>query len=189
MKKIFFLSDPHYHHKNLVRGCSSWENKDVCRNYDTLKEHDDDVARINKVVSKDDILYLGGDIAFGGIEFIHEFRERINCLEVYTVLGNHDHHLKKDRNGIRHKLFAGVADRMAIDIPDGRKIILDHYPLEDWEGARKGWIHLYGHTHNRTFGPGKRMCISMDSNGEMHNAYSLEFILENVDPFPIQNHH
>lgn len=32
---------------------------------------------------------------------------------------------------------------------DGRKVVLCHYPLREWEGYHAGDLHFHGHTHDR----------------------------------------
>jgi calcineurin-like phosphoesterase family protein len=95
MSNIFFTSDTHYGHRNIVRGVSNWENKDGCRDFDTLEEHNETIiTNLNEVVGQDDTLYHLGDWSFGGIQNIWNFRQRINCRNIHLILGNHDHHIR-----------------------------------------------------------------------------------------------
>lgn len=88
--ETWFLSDTHFGHANLVRGSTKWEEKLPCRNFDTLKEHDDIIIdNINKYVGKNDILYHVGDWSMGGRENVKNYRERINCDTIHLCLGNH----------------------------------------------------------------------------------------------------
>lgn len=142
----WFSSDWHYGHKNIVRGCSDWSNKDTCRNFDTLKEHNDKlVENINRFVKKDDFLHFLGDFAFGGKDNIEEFRKRINCENIFLIYGNHDIHIRKNYNNC-HNLFKSCKDI------EYRKIgkdsfVLCHYAMRTWENAHHGSIMLYGHSH------------------------------------------
>ena len=36
--QIWFTSDTHYNHANIVRGASKWEDKSMCRDFDTVEE-------------------------------------------------------------------------------------------------------------------------------------------------------
>src|SRR5687768_7511272 len=97
----WFTSDTHYHHKNIVRGCTEWEESpggQRTRNFDTLEAHDAAlVENINKQVKENDVLYHAGDWSFGGIDSIWNFRKQIKCKTIHLILGNHDHHIENDR--------------------------------------------------------------------------------------------
>src|SRR6478609_11746681 len=97
MSEIYFTSDTHYHHKNIVRGTTTWEfaNYDggahgepaiAVRDFDTLEEHDDTlVQRINSLVKPNDELWHLGDWSFGGHEQIKIFRDRLNCKNIHLI--------------------------------------------------------------------------------------------------------
>ncbi len=113
---IWFSADWHLGHENIVRGCSKWENKSACRNFKTLKEHDETIINnINKYVGRDDILYFGGDFSLGGRENVFKYRQLINCQTIHFCLGNHDLHIRKNAefsNGQRaQEIFTSVQDR------------------------------------------------------------------------------
>lgn len=102
MSNIWFMSDPHYNHKNIVKGCTNWKetkgSDQKCREFKTLEEHNDAiVSGINKYVKEDDILYCLGDWSFGGINSIWEFRNRIRCKNIHLILGNHDEHIEANK--------------------------------------------------------------------------------------------
>ena len=73
---IYFTSDTHYGHKNIVRGVTSWPEGNQCRDFKTLEEHNEKlVESINSVVGQDDILYHLGDWSFGGVENIFKLEK------------------------------------------------------------------------------------------------------------------
>ena len=91
MKNVFFTSDSHYSHRNIIKGTTTWKDDSKCRLFNSVEEHNITlVSNINKVVRKNDILYHLGDWSFGGIEQIWEFRKQVNCENVHLILGNHD---------------------------------------------------------------------------------------------------
>src|ERR1035437_7721701 len=151
---IYFSSDFHAGHKNLVRGTSAWENKNACRNFDTIEEHDKTLlANINRVVQQDDILYFLGDFAMGGYENVYKFRKRIVCKTIHFVVGNHDNAVRTNKiiqteNGFMNiqNLFTTV-DKMITKTINGQNIVLCHYPLRSWENGAKGSWMLSGHSH------------------------------------------
>lgn len=144
---IYFTSDTHFGHKNLVKGSSSWSNKSRCRNFKSLEEHDDFLIRsINSVVGPDDVLYHLGDWSFGGFENIGKFRSRIVCQNLHLILGNHDVHIASNREGCQSN-FSSVSSYLEISA-GGHQIVLSHWPMKIWNGSHKGWWHLHGHCHN-----------------------------------------
>jgi len=142
---IWFTSDTHYHHKNLVRGVSRWENKGGCRDFDTLQEMDELlVHNINAVVQPDDVLFHLGDFAFKGAEYIYAFRNQIQCKNVHLILGNHDTDIHS--NPEIQAAFSSVDFYREIDI-NGQKIVLSHYPFRTWNRGHYGSWMLHGHCH------------------------------------------
>lgn len=94
----YIFSDPHYGHKNLVKGISSWSDKSGCRNFHTLEAHNEAIVRnINQKVPENATLICLGDWSFGGIENIWNFRKQIKCKDIHLILGNHDHHIANNK--------------------------------------------------------------------------------------------
>lgn len=171
-QQLYFTSDTHYMHQNICRGTTRWSNADgFTRNFDTLDQMNDRIVNgINAAVGQDDILFHLGDWSFGGFERIEEFRNRINCRNVHIVLGNHDHHIERDREGIR-RLFTSVNQYLELEVKGNdweQNYVLMHYPIISWNKMNDGVIHLHGHVHlsaNRRIGKGKTMDVGVDGNG------------------------
>lgn len=141
---IWFISDTHYHHKNIVAGVSQWTDKSGCRSFDTLDQHDQWlVDMINKMVGRQDTLWHLGDWSFGGKQKVQEFRDRINCERIHIVRGNHDHHIP-DHAG----LFESVQYYKELNIGKSM-VVLMHYPIESWNNMERGSKHLHGHVHGQ----------------------------------------
>lgn len=141
---IWFISDTHYHHKNIVRGTSQWSDKSGCRPFNTLEAHDDWlVETINKKVAGNDTLYHLGDWSFGGKDRVVEFWERLICNNIHLVTGNHDQWAKQNPDGI----FRSVSPYVELGTSKVQ-LVLMHYPIESWNNMERGSIHLHGHVHN-----------------------------------------
>jgi calcineurin-like phosphoesterase family protein len=174
-RNIFFCSDPHYSHKNLIKSLSTWE-KGANRDFNSIAHHNDTlVNNINNTVGKDDVLFMLGDVAFGGFENVREFLSRIICNEVHLILGNHDKHIKFNRDGIKN-CFTTVNTRVEVFIDDDM-FVLDHYPILEWEDCWEGAYHLFGHQHNLTAtrfsnGDNRSMDVGFDGHPEFR-PYSL----------------
>lgn len=160
-KNIFFCSDPHYHHKPLIKGLSTWENKERCRDFKSLTEHDTTlVNNINSIVKKEDVLFCLGDWSFGeyknSTKLAKEFRNRLNVKEIHLILGNHDNYIRKNKDNIQN-IFTSVSERAELEVVTpinhgkGKTIrttvILSHYAMRTWNKAHKGSYMLYGHSH------------------------------------------
>jgi calcineurin-like phosphoesterase family protein len=148
MPKVWFTSDSHYGHKNIVDKLSDWTDKSQCRRFDTLDEMNDALVHgINKVVAPDDVLYHLGDFNFGGIKNQIEFRSRIQCETIHLLLGNHDfNHGQRPIDDAARSRFASIQHYKEIVI-GGTEIVLSHYAMRVWNRQGKGAWHLYGHSH------------------------------------------
>jgi calcineurin-like phosphoesterase family protein len=133
-------------------------------------------------VGQDDVLICLGDWSFGGFEFIQQFRDRIVCKNVHLVLGNHDHHIERNRENIK-SIFSSVSEYLRIVVMEPVKkneakrheFVCMHYPIQSWDGLNKGIIHLHGHVHlpnERKFGKGKKMDVGFDGHPEFR-PYNL----------------
>jgi calcineurin-like phosphoesterase family protein len=135
------------------------------------------VNNINGLVGQDDILIHLGDWSFGGFENIEEFRNRIVCENIHLVLGNHDHHIDRNRQGCQ-SLFESVQWFQQFEYM-GETIECCHYPISSWNSLRKGRIHLHGHCHlpnHAKISNGRRMDIGMDGNPDFAPYDLLEVI-------------
>jgi calcineurin-like phosphoesterase family protein len=188
-QRIFFTSDTHYNHTNICRGTTRWvDANDITRDFKSLGEMNDRiVAGIIKLVGENDYLFHLGDWSFGGFESIYEFRDRINCNNIHLVLGNHDHHIERDRDGIRH-IFESVNQYLELEVNREHKFVLMHYPIMSWNKMNEGVIHLHGHVHlppHIRIGKGKMMDVGVDGNGL--DPLSLTKVLTLLNPRPIKS--
>jgi calcineurin-like phosphoesterase family protein len=189
-QNIFFCSDPHYGHRGIVRGVSSW--KSGTRDFDTLEEHNETlVNNINKTVRKDDILFCLGDWSFGNykenenIYNIRKFREQLNCNNIHLVLGNHDQEIKKNKDD-SHSLFSSLGDYLEIVVTDNPthqsekplkySIVLSHYSFNVWNKSHVGSWMLFGHSHGNLINvEGKSMDVGFDTHKDFR-PYSFQEI-------------
>ena len=121
--------------------------------------------------------YHLGDWSFGGHQYVNEFRERINCKNICLVLGNHDGHIKPI-NSAKRNLFCQVDKRIELEY-HGYMFIMDHYPIDVWDGKHKGYFHLFGHVHGTLQRNNKSMDVGVDTN-EM-KPYHIDTIIEKLE--------
>lgn len=138
VSKVFFTSDTHFNHKNIITYCN--------RPFDTVdKMNEALVANWNNVVPLDGIVFHLGDFALGGSEAWYRVLSRLNG-QIHLILGNHD--LKNFRQGYVNS-FASVQEQLTIDLGK-KKIILTHFPLLCYHGAwgtEGNCWNLHGHVH------------------------------------------
>jgi calcineurin-like phosphoesterase family protein len=144
--KLFFTSDNHFYHDNIIKFCN--------RPFANAKEMNAVmIERWNAIVPPDGIVFNGGDFALtGNIGSVRNIVEQLNGL-MYFTYGNHDYQNRFDRDVIK-EMFYQCDDMYHISVendavPGGlQNILITHYPFLYW---RRGSIHLHGHVHG---GPG-----------------------------------
>jgi calcineurin-like phosphoesterase family protein len=145
------------------------------------------VAGINNVIRYNDILFHLGDWSFGGFDSITEFRNRIDCKNIHLILGNHDHHIERNKEDIRD-IFSSVHQYLELNVNKEYNFVLMHYPIMSWNNMNDSTIHLHGHVHlppNRRIGKGKMMDVGVDGNGM--DPISLTKVLTLMNPQPIKS--
>jgi calcineurin-like phosphoesterase family protein len=137
--KIYFTSDSHAGHENIIKFCK--------RPFGSVQEMNDEmVRRWNEKVPEDGIVFHLGDFAWGGYNVWKEFRERLNG-DIYLIKGNH---CLKNMTPMAKELFKDVNMQMRIEIEE-RKIWLNHFPLLCYSGVYRDFngleYNLFGHVH------------------------------------------
>lgn len=137
-KHLFFTSDTHFFHNNIIRYCK--------RPYETPEEMNEDfIKRWNEVITDDDTVFHLGDVVFGSSEKWESILSRLKGKKV-LLYGNHDQGVSTD---ILDKYFIWHGKQAKIKI--GHHIIyLQHFPYlcfdGAWNGAKATW-QLFGHVH------------------------------------------
>ena len=145
MKNIFFTSDTHFFHSNVIK-YSNRPFKNVLEMNDFL------IKSWNQTVKKNDDVYHLGDFALCKKKDLKSIVSKLNG-NIHVVKGNHDREIIKGSN---KDLFIWVKDYYRLKVPDNRApggkqiIILFHYPIESWDQQRYGVWHLHGHSHGYT---------------------------------------
>lgn len=139
---LFFTSDTHFNHANILRFCN--------RPWESIEEHDQAlIENWNSVVSPDDTVFHLGDFVFGGFPKWKEIVEQLNG-HIYLIRGNHDD--KQMTAGIQ-TLFEDCLYQARI-LVDGKTVYLNHFPFLCFgHGDPKIYkdsysIQLFGHIHS-----------------------------------------
>ncbi len=154
---IWFTSDWHLGHANIAGpSVSNW--KSGFRDFPGVHEMNNTlITNINKYVAVEDTIYFLGDFCFGGHSKTPNFRDQINCQNIHVIRGNHDQHIDKYKDK-----FLSIQDVLSITV-DKQTFFLSHYAHRVWYGSHKGFIHLYGHSHNSIPDFGKSMDVGIDA--------------------------
>lgn len=139
MSNIWFTSDQHYYHQNVIKYCS--------RPYVTVEEMNEKLLlEYNSLVKPEDIVYMLGDfsLAFRPVEL---YGSRLNGTK-YLVPGNHDFvhsYNKKSRNEENRKKWIGkyqehgfivLPEHTTLDIPGVATVNLAHLPYSNINDVR-----------------------------------------------------
>lgn len=131
---IWFVSDMHFGHKNIVSYCG--------RPYDSTEEMNEAlVENWNEHVKPSDVVYHLGDWAFN--DYHHIARLAGNII---SIPGNHDREREAKLLPYLPNGFAPEVVYLKIDTVN--RFTLCHYPFESWR--REYRFHLHGHTHGMT---------------------------------------
>lgn len=133
----FFIADIHFGHENAL----AFDN----RPFKTIEEHDRAlIENWNNAAGPDDEVFVLGDISWHNATRTNEILRELNGKK-HLIVGNHDKKLLKNREFQSH--FMEITDYKELALPDGKGIVLSHYPIPCFNHHYYGWYHLYGHVH------------------------------------------
>ncbi len=165
--ETFFTSDTHFCHTNIIK----YDN----RPFNNVGEMNDIlIQNWNKKVNKKDSVYILGDFSFGKEQETLEILNKLNGKK-FLIKGNHDSVVKFD--SIRKK-FVYIKDYDRINL-DGKDIIMFHYPIDIWDKAHHGSIHLFGHVHSNIYS-------NHPMNKPNENSYNVGVDVNNFEPCTIE---
>lgn len=195
---IWFISDPHFFHKNVIRMCK--------RPFENLHDmHESYIQEWNKRVKPNEKVYVLGDFAFAGWTLMKKVLDRLNGHKI-LITGNHDL--------AAHKMLAAgfqeVHENIWIEMgPDKQKVFLSHFPFHPMFSYNKyqdgsveqkysgpvdmRYLHkrivddgntwlLHGHVHNAWRQNGRQINVGVDVRG--HVPVSHEAILKIIEAGP-----
>ena len=173
----FFTSDQHWGHKNIIKYCE--------RPFDSVEEMDEAmIANWNSVVGKHDEVFHLGDFSFLTRKDALTLRRRLNG-NICLLLGNHD--LARvpvsspGFNWVKH--YHEIAGKRF-----GKRIVLNHYPFQTWNGSHRGTYMLHAHCHGAVGNvvngiPLRRLDVGVDPNS--FTPVSVDQVLEYMEAIEI----
>ena len=148
-ENIFFTSDMHFNHSNILRFCNRPWN-------DMKSMRQGLIDRWNSVVTNNDYVFNLGDFMFtGNDKDVKDIIDSLNGKSIYMIPGNHDNFK------IRPDRVVPSADivKLTVSAEDYKErgwkystfeIWLCHYPLMTWpHRGNLRCFHLFGHIHSQ----------------------------------------
>lgn len=140
LDKIFFTSDSHFFHENVIKF-----NNRPFKNGNHMNE---EMIRLwNEVVPIDGHVFHLGDFSLGSPNKTLEILNRLNG-KIYLLKGNHEKSVMR-KQMVRDK-FEWIKERYELEVSDDgekRIIVMQHYAMRVWNKSHRGAYHLYGHSH------------------------------------------
>lgn len=168
--KIWFTSDTHFWHNNIIQYCS--------RPYSSVEMMNELLIEAwNECVRPQDTIWHLGDFAFCGKNKAIEILEQLNGHK-NLVVGNHDYSLVKKID----VFFDEVVDYKMLKVhlnyqaDDGeivqyyQPVVLCHFPLLSWDLMRHGSWHLHGHCHGTL---PKTAALRLDVGVDVHGYHPI----------------
>lgn len=156
---IFFTSDTHFNHANILKHCNRPFKSVFDMNYSIIENW-------NNTVTDGDEVYILGDFCWKNNPDV--FLSKLNGKK-HLIHGNHDH--KKTRNS---KLWKSSQPYLELKY-DNNLFVLFHYPIQIWNKKHFGSYHLHGHVHGALVGK------------EKENAYDVGVDCNNFMPISLSN--
>ena len=147
----WFTADTHFGHRRIIELCQ--------RPFASLEEMDRSMIESwNITVGRDDDVFHLGDFSHRSARhwsgYLRQLRGRI-----HLVHGNHD-----SDEVCTSPLWASSRQMAQVTV-EGVRLVLCHYGLRTWPGARRGALCLYGHSHGNLPGWRNTLDVGVDSWG------------------------
>ena len=166
MNNIYFTSDHHFGHKNIIKFSK--------RPFENIDEMDEIlIQKWNEKVKPEDEVYYLGDLGLCSISKMRKILERLNG-KIYLINGNHE----SAAQGCSTR-FEWIKDYHELVIKDdeferGKQlVVLFHYAIREWNASHWGTYHLYGHSHGSL--SDDPTSLSFDIGVDCHDFYPLSY--------------
>jgi calcineurin-like phosphoesterase family protein len=167
MSNLFFTSDHHFGHSNIIKFCD--------RPFNDVEEMNEVmIENWNKKIGPNDDVYHLGDFAMTkDRQLVSDILDRLNG-NIHLIVGNHE------GSALNHqKKFKWIKDYYELKVKDPdckngvQRIILFHYAMRVWRSDFRGTWQLYGHSHGSL--PDKENKLAFDIGVDCHDFYPLSY--------------
>lgn len=173
---MYLTSDLHAWHKKVLEFCPK------TRPWNSMEEmHDALVAEWNAKATKPGVkMYHLGDFSFGTPEQTEEFVSRLQG-DIVFINGNHERTKTKE---VLAK-YGEVCDYKVVKY-SGKKFVLFHFPILEWDSKHHGSILCYGHIHGKkipdSYGMGKSLDVGWDN---LQKIIHFDEVIEMMQDKPV----
>ncbi len=165
MSNIYFVSDTHFSHRNILTYCA--------RPFASIEEMNETlIQNWNDIVKPQDTIYHLGDFGIGDVVPI---LRRLNGNKI-LIIGNHD---KPATKGEAKRFFNYQTHLKVINI-DKTLITLCHYSMQVWPHSNYGSWHLFGHSHGQLKGIGESMDVGVDAT-KLYRPILFEEVRQTIE--------
>ena len=173
----FFIADLHLGHANCIR----FDN----RPWESVEEMDMAlIRRWNRKVRPEDHVYVLGDFAYKNKTSVREYTDQLHGT-IHLIRGNHD-----KRSEQYEECFFEVSDYKEIALKQGGikyQLVLSHYFIPFYNGARGTAFMLHGHTHKgQDYQIEETIKQEIRDQGIRCEAYNVGCMWQNFEPQTIE---
>ena len=174
MPNIFFTSDLHFGHQNVIR----FENRPLS----SVEEMNNTlIENWNAKVNKKDLVYVLGDVSWYKDQETSDILQNLKGRKI-LIKGNHDR-----VNGQVRNHFENITSYDEIVLNVNKHIVLCHFPVLFFNRHRYGSYMLYGHVHNSSdWIKVESYREELEAEGISFNAYNVGTMVQNYEPVTIE---
>ena len=170
--RIYFTSDPHFWHKNIIKYCE--------RPFDGVDDMNETLIKNwNMVVGEDDLIFCLGDFSLGRETDTLDVLQRLNGHKV-LIKGNHEKSVMK-KDYTRNEFNGGIYELLEIkvnddEVSDGfQDIVLCHYTMMTFNRSHRGAWQLFGHVHGNLDGDPRLSPNQFDVGVDSHDFTPISY--------------
>lgn len=157
MRNIWFISDTHFNHDNILKFTDK-AGAYIRSKFSNVEEMNEYIVdRWNSVVKDGDIVYHLGDVYFGHRDAAKELVKRLHGRK-RLIVGNHDNIVEI----AQLKMFQKI--QLWRMFPEFN-ILLTHVPVHESTLEMKKLINIHGHIHQNTSPKGSYINVSCEVIG------------------------
>lgn len=175
-EKLFFTSDTHFNHTNIIKYCNRpFDNADLMNK--AL------IEKWNSVVPADGVVFHLGDVSLNDRDGrLKKILSQLNG-DIYLVIGNHEKDALRKEHARSH--WKGIYDIAEIFVKDEeitygeQHIVMCHYPMIAWNASHRGSWQLFGHVHGGLSNKGviNHSPAQLDVGVDCHNFFPISYQL------------